>query len=65
MIELNVQGMTCQHCVAAVTKSIRALDAHATVAVDLASGRVGIESAQPVAALEAAIDAAGYTVVNA
>ncbi|APA85271.1 cation transporter [Paraburkholderia sprentiae WSM5005] len=61
-IELHVEGMSCQHCVAAVTNAIREHDAAAQVQVDLATGRVITESAQPVDALKAAIVEAGYTV---
>ncbi|RKT24376.1 copper chaperone [Paraburkholderia sp. RAU2J] len=61
-IEFKVEGMSCQHCVTAVTNAIRAHDAAAQVQVDLASGRVVVDSAQPVDAMKAAIDEAGYTV---
>ncbi|MEM5295915.1 heavy-metal-associated domain-containing protein [Burkholderia sp. JPY481] len=63
-IELHVEGMSCQHCVAAVTNAIREHDAAAQVQVDLASGRVVVESAQPIEELKAAIDEAGYTVTS-
>lgn len=61
-IELQVEGMSCQHCVAAVTNAIREHDEAAQVQVDLASGRVVVESTQTADALKAAIDEAGYTV---
>ncbi|MFL9994409.1 copper chaperone [Burkholderia sp. GAS332] len=61
-IEFQVEGMSCQHCVAAVTNAIREHDGAAQVQVDLASGRVTVESAQPADTLKAAIDEAGYTV---
>ena len=61
-VEFQVDGMSCQHCVAAITNAIREHDAAAQVQVDLASGRVTVDSAQPVDALKAAIDEAGYTV---
>ncbi|QQC65121.1 heavy-metal-associated domain-containing protein [Paraburkholderia ginsengisoli] len=61
-IEFKVEGMSCQHCVAAVTNAIREHDAAAQVQVDLASGRVVVDSVQPVDTLKAAIDEAGYTV---
>ncbi len=61
-IEFQVEGMSCQHCVAAVTNAIREHDGAAQVQVDLASGRVAVESALPADALKAAIDEAGYTV---
>jgi copper chaperone len=62
MIDFNVTGMSCQHCVKAVTESIRQVDPAAQVNVDLERGRVAIDSTQPVAALKAAIEDAGYTV---
>jgi copper chaperone len=62
-IELQVEGMSCQHCVAAVTNAIREHDATAQVNVDLTTGRVAVDSTQSVDALKAAIDEAGYTVV--
>ncbi|WP_144142545.1 heavy-metal-associated domain-containing protein [Paraburkholderia sp. BCC1884] len=61
-IEFQVEGMSCQHCVAAVTNAIREHDANAQVRVDLAAGRVTVESSQAADALKAAIDDAGYTV---
>jgi copper chaperone len=63
MIEFKVEGMSCQHCVAAVTRAIRAHDAAAQVQVDLDAGRVTVESVQSADAVRAAIDEAGYTVV--
>jgi len=62
MIEFKVEGMSCQHCVAAVTRAIREKDGSAQVQIDLASGRVSIESTQPADALRTAIDDAGYPV---
>ncbi|MFL9965387.1 cation transporter [Paraburkholderia sediminicola] len=61
-IEFQVEGMSCQHCITAVTNAIREHDAAAQVRVDLASGRVTVDSAQQVDLLKAAIDEAGYTV---
>ncbi|EDZ99037.1 Heavy metal transport/detoxification protein [Burkholderia sp. H160] len=63
-IELHVEGMNCQHCVNAVTNAIREHDAAAQVQVDLATGRVVVDSAQTVDALKGAIDEAGYTVTS-
>lgn len=65
MIEFKVEGMSCQHCVGAVTRSIHEIDADARVTVNLDSGSVQIESTKPVDALTDAIDDAGYTVVSA
>jgi copper chaperone len=62
MIQFNVEGMSCQHCVGAVTRAIQEHDAAAKVEVDLAAGRVSVESSQSADVLKAAIDEAGYTV---
>lgn len=58
----DVTGMTCGHCVAAVTEEIGGLDGVSGVEVDLASGRVEVTSDAPVqaAAVEAAIEEAGF-----
>ncbi|WP_321797144.1 heavy-metal-associated domain-containing protein [Caballeronia sp. J97] len=64
MTEFEVQGMSCQHCVAAVTRSIQEIDPQAQVRVDLQRGRVAVESAQSNDAVKAAIDEAGYTVIG-
>jgi copper chaperone len=60
----NVVGMTCGHCVGAVTSEVSKIDGVTKVDVDLASGAVTVESDRPVDpnALVAAIDEAGYTV---
>jgi copper chaperone len=62
METLMVDGMTCGHCVAAVTKVIKADDPASKVRIDLASGTVVVESAQSRAALIKIIEQAGYTV---
>ncbi|NIE64979.1 cation transporter [Burkholderia sp. Ax-1719] len=62
MIQFNVEGMSCQHCVGAVTRAIHEQDAAAKVQIDLAAGRVSVESNQSADVLKAAIDDAGYTV---
>lgn len=40
----KVQGMSCGHCVRAVSAALLALDADAQVDVDLAGGEVRVES---------------------
>lgn len=62
----TVSGMTCGHCVAAVTEEVSRLDHVRDVDVDLASGTVTIESDAPVdpAAFAAAVDEAGYEVAS-
>ncbi|WP_225032331.1 heavy-metal-associated domain-containing protein [Paraburkholderia sp. XV] len=63
-IEFKVEGMSCQHCVAAVTRAIQEQDAGAQVQVDLSAGKVAVHSGASVDTLKAAIDEAGYTVVG-
>lgn len=62
MIEFKVEGMSCQHCVGAVTKAIRSLDAGAHVEVDLDAGSVRVQSNEKTDRLSAAIVEAGYVV---
>jgi copper chaperone len=60
----TVTGMSCQHCVRAVTQAVRALDPNATVRVDLDAQRVEIESLRPRTELAQAIRDEGYTVID-
>ncbi|MEV5651341.1 copper ion binding protein [Nocardia sp. NPDC052254] len=62
----TVTGMTCGHCVASVQKEIGKIDGVTGVDVDLASGRVQVESAAPLtpADIVAAVDEAGYQVAS-
>ena len=68
--EYLVTGMTCSHCVASVTEEVSALAGVSSVEVDLKVGgesRVIVSGAAPVdpAAVQAAIEEAGYSVVAA
>lgn len=60
----TVTGMTCGHCVAAVTQEVSRVDRVTNVEVDLASGQVTVTSDGPVddTAVAAAVDEAGYAV---
>ncbi len=40
----SVEGMTCGHCVRAVTQAVQGQDPAASVKVDLAAKEVGVES---------------------
>jgi copper chaperone len=62
MYELQVEKMSCGHCVNAVTKSVQAIDAQAKVDVDLAQRMVRVQSAAELAKIVAAIADAGYPV---
>ena len=58
----TVVGMTCGHCVSAVTEEVTAVPGVTAVDVDLASGRLTVTSDAPVDddAVRAAVDEAGY-----
>ena len=58
----DVIGMTCGHCVQAVTEELRRIDGVTRVDVDLAAGTATVESSTPLdrSAVEAAVDEAGY-----
>lgn len=65
----KVQGMTCDHCVRAVTSELSALEGVGTVSIDLNAGSVSdvtVTSAAELdeAAVRAAVDEAGYELVG-
>lgn len=60
MLEFNLPDMSCGHCVAAVTQTVRQVDPKAKVDVDLNAKIVKIESAEDRASIAAALTQAGY-----
>ena len=64
-MKLKVSGMTCEHCVAAVTKAVKAVPAVKDVLVDLASGEVTVSGSPDAHAVRAAITDEGYEVLAA
>jgi len=62
--QFQVQGMTCQHCVRAVTQAIQACDAQAQVDIDLATGRVLVRSSLGRTQIAEAIREEGYSVAS-
>jgi copper chaperone len=67
MPEIQVKGMSCSHCVAAMTKALQSLAGVSKVEVDLTSGRVSYESFTPIPQkdLVRVIRAAGFELVTA
>ncbi|AKT50617.1 heavy-metal-associated domain-containing protein [Arsenicicoccus sp. oral taxon 190] len=66
---ITVNGMTCGHCTSAVTSELKEIPGVTDVQIDLVAGGdspVIITSEGPVdaAAIAAAVDEAGYTVVS-
>ncbi|MFH9353790.1 heavy-metal-associated domain-containing protein [Kitasatospora sp. NPDC017646] len=62
----QVKGMTCGHCVSSVTAELKKVTGVTEVAVDLATGRVTVDSAAPLADTDVAtaIDEAGYDLIG-
>ncbi len=62
----QVTGMTCGHCVKAVTEEILKLDGVAMVDIDLDSGAVRVTGNTPLdhEAVRAAVDEAGYEMAS-
>ncbi|MEI7778675.1 MAG: heavy metal-associated domain-containing protein [Actinomycetes bacterium] len=64
-IDLRVSGMTCEHCVSAVTKEFTAVPGVTAVSVDLVADGVSTvhvtsDSALADSAIAAALEEAGY-----
>jgi copper chaperone CopZ len=62
----TVSGMTCGHCVEAVSSELSKIPGISEVDVDLASGTVTVasEAPIPVEAVATAVDEAGYELVG-
>jgi copper chaperone len=58
----NVQGMSCGHCVKAITSAVQAKDPAASVRVDLAAKEVGVESSLSAEQVIEVISEEGYPV---
>jgi copper chaperone len=58
----NVQGMSCGHCVKAITNAVQAKDPAASVRVDLAAKEVGVESSLSAEQVIEVISEEGYPV---
>lgn len=58
----SVTGMTCDHCVRAVTTEVGQVPGVASVSVDLAAGQVTLVSEEPIDpdAVRAAVEEAGF-----
>ncbi len=66
-LTLIVEGMSCQHCVAAVTHAVSALPGVENVAVDLAAKSVSVRhdpTQADVARIKAGIEDQGYDVMG-
>lgn len=60
-VQLKITGMTCGHCVAAVTKAIRAVPGVQDAQVDLASGSARVQGSAEPQVLVNAVQDEGYS----
>lgn len=66
MKTITVKGMSCQHCVMAVTKALNGIDGIVDVKVDLETGKATFDETKSVApeTIASAIKKAGYDVAG-
>ncbi len=62
MLKLKVSGMTCGHCVSAVTRAVKSVPSVEDVAVDLERGEVTVRGNPDERAVREAITEEGYEV---
>jgi len=64
MKTVKIKGMTCNHCVMAVTKTLEKIDGVKNVKVDLQKGEATFDEAKPVdmEVVKGSIKKAGYDV---
>ncbi|AGW92410.1 MULTISPECIES: heavy-metal-associated domain-containing protein [Cupriavidus] len=62
MIQFQVEGMSCSHCIGAITRAVQAVDPAAKVSADVPTQAVRVESGADTLALRQAIEEAGYPV---
>ena len=59
-MEFNIPDMSCGHCVGVITKTLKTLDASATLNVDLPAKTITVQTTQDRATVAAALAEAGY-----
>jgi len=64
MEKIKIQGMSCQHCVMAVTQALGSIPGIKNLKVDLARGEATFENSQKVSRedIRKAVEDAGYRV---
>ena len=65
-VTVRVNGMSCGHCVSSVREEVGAIPGVTAVDVDLASGKVTIDSEHQVEAeaIQSAVEEAGYQLAS-
>ena len=59
-MEFNVPDMSCGHCAGVITKTVKQLDANATLNIDLPAKKVTVQTTQDRQTIAAALAEAGY-----
>ena len=59
-MKFKVPDMSCDHCVASITRAVKAIDPAAEVTADVAGKTVTVASAVSAAAVAKALNDAGY-----
>ena len=64
MATIKIKGMSCNHCVVAVTKALNEIDGIKDVKVDLTKGEAAFDEAAPVdmGVVQEQIKKAGYEI---
>jgi copper chaperone len=64
MKKIKIEGMSCQHCVRAVTKALEGMEGVENVKVNLDKGEASFEERHPVddQAIREALTRAGYSI---
>ncbi len=66
LTNLKIKGMTCGHCVSAVTEQLSSISGVSKVDVNLESGRVAVSSVDALSQelIVSAVNEAGYELVS-
>ncbi len=64
MLQFKSEGLSCGHCVATVTKAVKALDTQAVVTVDLPTQMIKVETQKSLEDIASVIEKAGYPVLE-
>ena len=64
MHTVSIEGMSCQHCVASVSKALQAIPGVSGVNVDLKTKQANYEGDVRTAVVKEAIAAIGFTVLD-
>ena len=59
-MEFDIPDMSCGHCAGVITKTIKQLDANATLNIDLPAKKVTVQTVKERQAIAAALAEAGY-----